>query len=109
MADEMDERYARASALAELDKRHSVLDATVTHQLTRISSDLSEIKMLSMQRSTVQPPADHVNWQATAMRAMDVLERQKGAGGNNSALTALAIIGACALTAAGMWLVLGHH
>lgn len=39
-------------------------------------------------------------------RAVDAFDKVRGNGGG-PALTALAIIGACALTAVGMWLVLG--
>src|SRR5262245_14022775 len=77
---------------ADLDKRHTALEATVTHNLNRMTSDLTEIKMLVMPPQ--QPPVDH--WQLTAQRAMDMLERRNN-GLGHPVLTSLAMLGVAAL------------
>lgn len=64
---------------ADLDKRHTALEATVTSQLTRISSDLTEIKMLAM-----RPPVQQETASALALhRALDAFDNNKRSGGNN--------------------------
>lgn len=90
---------------ADLDKRHTALEATVTNQLSRMSTDLTEIKMLVMRPPQVAPPADHINWQSTAMRAMDMLER-KQSGGIHPVLLFLSGLGLLALGGAIAWVVL---
>jgi hypothetical protein len=75
---------------ADLDKRHTALEATVTNQLSRISSDLTEIKMLAM-----RPPAQQETAAALALhRALDAFDkRDKGGGIGHSILITLALIG----------------
>lgn len=103
MSEPLDDRYATFREHADLHRQHSALEAGVNNQLTNINSNLSDIKTMLVAR----PPPQQETAAALALhRALDAVEKKLGGGGSSPAVTALAIIGACALTAAGMWLLL---
>lgn len=64
---------------ADLDKRHTALEATVTNQLSRMSTDITEVKMLLMRPPPVQQPQETAA--ALALhRALDEVGKMRGTG-----------------------------
>lgn len=90
---------------ADLDKRHTAFEATVSNQLTRMSTDITEVKMLLMRPPppAVQPPETAA---ALALhRALDAAEKLKG-NGAHPFLLFLSGLGLLALGAGAAWVVL---
>lgn len=90
---------------ADLDKRHTALEATVTNQLSRMSTDITEVKMLLMRPP---PPAPQPQETAAALalhRALDAAEKLKG-NGAHPFLFFLSGLGLLALGAGVAWVVL---
>lgn len=99
---------------ADLDKRFTALDATVTQQLQRMSNDLSEIKVMIM-RPMPTPMQQQPQETAAALalhRAADLIEKRLSGGaqsnGTSPFLVGMAFIGAVAIGAVAVYF-LGHH
>lgn len=91
---------------ADLDKRHTALEATVTNQLSRMSTDITEVKMLLIRPP---PPAPQPQETAAALalhRALDAAEKLKGTGGAHPVLLFLSGLGLLVLGGGVAWLLL---
>ena len=100
-----DDQWATFREHADLDKRFTALDAAVTSQLSRISSDLTEIKMLAM-----RPPAQPQETAAAlalhnAADALRTAMSQKGSG-THPVLLFLSGLGLLAIGGGIAWVVL---
>lgn len=101
MSEPIDERYATFREHAETRERIASLEVTVS----QLPTQLARIETAIIASRTNAPPADHVNWQSTAMRAMDMLER-KASSGAHPVMLFLSGLGLLALGAGVAWVVL---
>lgn len=103
---EIDDRYATYREHAELRERVVAVEAT----MPQMAQTLSRIEIMVARQpppAPATPPVDHV---ALAMqRALDAFERRSSdPGGMSVIVRALAIVGAVAIGATGMWFFIHH-
>jgi len=93
----MDERYATFREHAESRERIATLEVTVSN----LPTQLARIETAIIAKSAA--PADHINWQSTAHRAMDLLEQRKQSGGVGVGTMILIGLGMMLVGFAGVW------
>lgn len=110
MTDELDDRYASF-------REHASLSAEVRERLvaleTGLRTDVSDIKSMLMRPQSSAAPQQHENstMNSTLLALHDLAKsfrESRDSGGVNVVVRALAIVGAVAIGALGMWFFLHH-
>ena len=97
----MDERYATFREHAELRERTATLEETVR----QVGPSLNRIETMIVAQKAAPAPQQETAAALALHRALDAFDKKET---GSPFVTTLAIIGALALGAGGMWL-LGHH
>lgn len=87
MSEPLDDRYASFREFADTREEVSAMKSRIDN----FGASLLRIEALLLKPTA--PPAEHLNWQITAQRAMDMLERKNSGSVGHSILITLALIG----------------
>lgn len=107
----MNELYTSYREFSELQRQHAALEATVTYRLSNIEGGIADVKSILLRT----PPPQQVQHESavnqTLLAMHDVaksIRDGRSDGSTSVVVRALAIVGAVAIGATGMWFFIHH-